>query len=94
MTEQHHEAVRYLLQQMTERVLTSVPGFAEVMKEYNITTTYVFNKHSAQVARLLKEPRNFVADIHTPEYPGGIRYEFTTEDERNRFLNVMTFSGE
>lgn len=88
------QAVQYLLQEMTNRVLTPVPGFAEVMKEYNITTQYVFNKHSAQVARLLKEPRNFVADIHTPEYPAGIRYEFTTEDERNRFLNEIMLSAE
>ncbi|HAV1239652.1 TPA: hypothetical protein JGU28_004430 [Salmonella enterica] len=94
ITMTQHHAVQYLLQEMTNRVLTSVPGFAEVMKEYNITTTYVFNKHSAQMARLLKEPRNFVADIHTPEYPAGIRYEFTTEDERNNFLNTIIPSEE
>ncbi|TKV13907.1 hypothetical protein FDX19_01705 [Citrobacter sp. wls619] len=90
MTQLH--TIRLLLQEMTSRNLTSVPGFAEVMKQYNITTTYVFNKHSAQLARLFKEPRNFVADIHTPEYPAGIRYEFTTEEERNHILNNIVLS--
>lgn len=90
MTQLH--AIRHLLQEMTHRNLTTVPGFAEVMKQYNITTTYVFNKHSVQLARLFKEPRNFVVDIHTPEYPAGIRYELTTEEERNHLLNSVSLS--
>ncbi|HAT1685523.1 TPA: hypothetical protein I8Y21_006395 [Klebsiella oxytoca] len=91
MTEQHHEAVRCLLQQMTERYLTTVPGFADVMTLYNITTIHTFEKHSPAVARMLKEPRNFVADIYSPEHPEGIRHEFVTDEERNHFLNHRVF---
>ncbi|MGG5964597.1 hypothetical protein ACQSED_23730 [Salmonella enterica] len=92
MTEQHHEAVRCLLQQMTERYLTTVPGFDDVMTLYNITTIHTFEKHSPAVARMLKEPRNFVAEVHSPDYPAGIRYEFTREEERSDFLNSNIFS--
>lgn len=90
MLNQNRPAVQFLLQEMTRRHLTTVPGFAEVMKQFRITTEYSFEKHRPKIARILNEPCNFVVDIHSPANPQGERHEFSTPEEREVFISSIT----
>lgn len=84
------DIVQALLQEMTDSYSTCGYAFVTAMKHFGITTVRTFDKFSPEEAALFGEPLNFGLDVHSPDYPEhGQRYEFTTEAERERFIDEL-----
>ncbi|AZT39638.1 hypothetical protein ELZ88_24140 (plasmid) [Salmonella enterica subsp. enterica serovar Karamoja] len=84
------DVVQALLQEMTDRCSTCGYAFATAMKHFSITTIYTYDKFDPEEAALFDEPLNYGLIVHSPEYPEhGQRHEFTTEEERERFIDEL-----
>ncbi|ECE0486519.1 hypothetical protein KX75_20330 [Salmonella enterica subsp. enterica] len=88
------EAVKNLLQYLTDHSLVSCDEFAEVMKIFNITTTWISDEMTGQWAGALGKKGRFLVDVYSPLNPGGERFEFDSPQEAAQFSALQRRIGD